>query len=69
LRQYELLLPSGISDTAKEMIDEVTKEVAELTVLEEQCLKYNPSILGYATILLGFEMISVDYTNPFTSML
>jgi hypothetical protein len=40
LRQYELLLPSGISDTAKEMIDEVTKQVAELTVLEEQYLKY-----------------------------
>ena len=60
LRQYELLLPSGITDIAKEMIHEVTKQVATLTVLEEQYLKYNPSVLGYATLLLAFEMISVD---------
>jgi Cyclin, N-terminal domain/Cyclin, C-terminal domain len=60
LRQYELLIPSGISDPAKEMMEEVTKTVAELTVLEDQYLKFNPSVLGYATMLLGLEMIPED---------
>lgn len=60
LRQYELLLPTGVSNDAKEMMDEVTKIVAELTVLDDQYLRYDPSVLGYATILLGLEMVPED---------
>ncbi|KAG7362878.1 cyclin-like protein [Nitzschia inconspicua] len=60
LRQYELLIPNGVSDLAKEMMEEVTKIVAELTVLEDQYLRYDPSVLGYATMLLGLEMIPED---------
>jgi hypothetical protein len=60
LRQYERLIPTGVSESAKEMIEEVTKIVAELTILEDQYLRYNPSVLGYATMLIGLEMIPED---------
>jgi hypothetical protein len=60
LRQYERLIPTGVSDSAKEMMDEVTKVVTELTILEDQYLRYSPSILGYATMLIGLEMIPDD---------
>lgn len=60
LRQYERLIPHSVSDEAKEMMDEVTKLVAELTVLDHQYLNYDASVLGYATMLLGLEMIPED---------
>jgi hypothetical protein len=60
IRQFERLLPLGVSDEAKELIDEVTKVVAELAVLEDQYLKYDSSVLAYATMLLAFEMIPKD---------
>jgi hypothetical protein len=60
MRQYEQLIPTGVSESAKEMMEEVTKIVAELTILEDQYLRYNPSVLGYATILIGLEMIPED---------
>mmetsp|Transcript_13109 Transcript_13109/g.21111 ORF Transcript_13109/g.21111 Transcript_13109/m.21111 type:complete len:359 (-) Transcript_13109:85-1161(-) len=57
LRQYERLIPAAVSESAREMIDEVTKLVAELTVLEDQYIRFDPSVLGFATMLLGLEMI------------
>lgn len=57
LRQYERLIPNGICEETKDMMGEVTKILCELTVLDEQYLRYDPSVLGYATMLLGLEMI------------
>jgi hypothetical protein len=57
LRQYERLIPNGIGDSTREMMEDVTKLVAELTVSEAKYLRYPPSVLGYATILLGLETI------------
>ena len=59
IRQFEQLLPSGVTDEARDLIDEVTKVVAELTVLEDQYLQYDSSVLGYATMLLAFEVTDI----------
>lgn len=54
--QFERLLPSGITDEAKEKMDEVTRVLAELTILEDQYLTCDASVLAYSTILLSLEM-------------
>ena len=60
IRQFEQLLPSGVTEEARDLIDEVTKVVAELSVLEDQYLQYDSAVLGYATMLLAFETIPKD---------
>ena len=57
LKQYERLLPTSMSETTKQMIDEVTKLVAELTVSEHQYTRHCPSVIAFAAILLAMELV------------
>lgn len=57
LRQYERLLPSSISKTTRDMIDEVTQVVAELTVSDHKYNKIPPSVVAYSAILMAMELI------------
>jgi len=57
IRQYEELLPSTVSKTARSMIEQVTSLVAEVTLADHKYLCYKPSQIGYAAVLMSMELI------------
>lgn len=57
LRQYERLLPTTISESARSMINKVTALACEVTVTESSYLSYKPSEIAYASMLMALEMI------------
>jgi hypothetical protein len=57
LSQYELLLPSSMTEPTREMLVEVTKLVSELSVIDHKYNYYRPSVLAYATMLMAMELI------------
>ena len=57
LRQYERLLPSTVSGTARQMIAEVTKLISELTIIEHKYKRFPPSVVAYAGMLMALELI------------
>eukprot|EP00934_Nitzschia_sp_Nitz4_P003261 Nitzschia sp. Nitz4//scaffold341_size29662//25421//26365//NITZ4_008043-RA/size29662-processed-gene-0.23-mRNA-1//1//CDS//3329548561//3251//frame0 len=57
LQQYERLLPSTVSEPTRQMINEATKLVTELTVADHRYSTYNTSEVAYATMLLAMELL------------
>jgi len=60
LRQYEQLLPSTTSETARSLMNQVTSLAAEVTLSDHNYLVHNPSEIAYAAILMAMELIPVD---------
>lgn len=57
LRQYELLLPSKMSLLSREIMNEATSVVANLTVADHKYNQYHPSELSYAIMLMAMELL------------
>ena len=57
LRQYERLLPSTVTESTRHMIDEVTKLVSELALLDHRYNGYPQSVVAYAAMLMAMELI------------
>lgn len=60
LRQYDLLLPSTLPEATRNMVDEVTKVVAYLAILDPEYNAYSTSVIAYGAILMAMEMISCE---------
>lgn len=60
LRQYERLLPNTVQDSTRRMIDEVTKLVAELTVIDYKYNIYSNSVIAYAAMLMAMELVDSE---------
>jgi len=60
LRQYDLLLPTKVSDVTRRMIDEVTRVVVDLTIIDPEYSTFPPSVIAYGAILMAMEMLSVN---------
>jgi hypothetical protein len=60
LRQYERLLPCSVEEPTKEMIQEVTNLISELTVSEIKYNNYHPSIIAFGAMLLAMELVDSD---------
>lgn len=56
LQQFERLWPLSMSDTCRKVLHQVTQLLADLTVLEEQYLPYDPRILSYAILLFVVDL-------------
>ena len=57
LRQYDRLIPSTVSSTARRMLADVTKLASELIVCEAQYNEFPASVLAYACMLMAMEFI------------
>lgn len=60
LRQYERLLPSTVQESTRRMIDEVTKLVADLTVVDHKYNSYSNSVIAYAAMLMAMELLDCE---------
>ena len=60
LRQYERLIPTGITDSTKKMIDNVTNLIAEEFILDKRYIRFPPSIQGYSAMLVAIDLIPDD---------
>lgn len=58
LRQYDLLLPSKLPESTREMIDQVTNVVADLTIVDPEYSTCPHSVIAYGAILMAMEMLS-----------
>lgn len=57
LRQYELLIPTEITDSTRKLIDDVTRLIAEESILDERFIRFPPSYQGYSAILVALDLI------------
>ena len=57
LRQYLRLLPSDVSPLARYIVGEVTRFIAEISVCIYKFVKYPPSVIAYAGMLIAMERI------------
>ena len=60
LRQFERLIPTETRKSTREVIDSMTKLIAEELVLDERYIRYSPSIQGYAAVQLALYLIADD---------
>ena len=60
LRQFLRLLPISVSPVTRYVIAEVTRFISEISVCLYKFVKFPPSIVGYAAMLIAMERIDVD---------
>lgn len=67
LRQYERLMPhdndGGGANISSRGLDEVTKLLSELMVMDENYVRFSSSILAYAAMLVAMEILHHDTIN------
>lgn len=64
LRQFLRLLPNGVVPVTRYLIAEVTRFISEISVCLYKFVKYPPSVIAYAGMLLAIERIDGE-TLPF----
>jgi hypothetical protein len=57
LRQYLQLVPNTVPSMTRYMLSEVTRFIAEITVCLYKFVKYPPSAVAYATLVIAMERI------------
>ena len=64
LRQYLLLVPGSVSSMTRYMLSEVTRFIAEISVCLYKFVKYPPSAVAYATLVIAMERIGESVLAP-----
>ena len=60
MRQYEQLAPSGITESARIMLDALTKTIVEEMIIDEHYIKYCPSAQGISALLVALDFVPDD---------
>lgn len=58
LRQYERLIPPAVANSTHEILDKVTNIIAEEMTLDEDYIKYCPSIQSLSIMLIALDFVS-----------
>ena len=59
-RQFLRLMPESVSPLSRYMIAEVTRFISEISVCLYKFVKYPPSVVAVASLLIALERVSLD---------